>query len=241
LKHRALSRRALAAALALAATLGLVSNANADANAGQTRYDGRVVEVIDGDTIEVLVEGVPKEMLRIRLSGIDTPERGQPWARRARQALAARVGGAEVRINAVTTDRYGRIVGEVYADDVCVNCELVREGHAWVYRRYTSDAVLIGLEEEARRTGRGLWGLPAAERIPPWEWRRGAREPRAPGADRNAEAAPTDAGSLTCGAKRYCKEMRTCEEARFYLTQCGLERLDGDGDGTPCEKLCRRR
>jgi hypothetical protein len=46
-------------------------------------------------------------------------------------------------------------------------------------------------------------------------------------------------GSHQCGAKRYCNEMASCQEARFYLTQCGLTRLDSDGDGVPCESLCR--
>lgn len=205
------------------------------ASLAETRYDGRVVEVIDGDTLEVLVAGSPPERLRIRLAGIDTPERGQPWSRRARQALAARVAGKAVRVNAVTTDRYGRVVGEVYAGDVCVSCELVREGHAWVYRRYTNDAVLKRLEEDAQKNGRGLWGLPEAERIPPWEWRRGVRRP----VDRKPAASPGSAGPFTCGGKQYCREMRSCEEARFYVEKCGRTQLDGDGDGTPCEKLCR--
>jgi len=148
---------------------------SAAAAAAETFYDGRVESVIDGDTIEVLVDGSPKELLRIRLANIDTPEHDQPWGERARAALAARVDGRVVRINAVATDRYGRIVGEVYASDVCVNCELVRDGHAWVYRRYALDAALILLEDDARLHQRGLWSLPPAERVPPWEWRSDAR------------------------------------------------------------------
>ena len=73
--------------------------------------EGRVVRVFDGDTLEVLLED--EELLeddalrRVRLAGIDTPERGQPWANRAKQALSDRVAGAEVRINEVAVDRYG--------------------------------------------------------------------------------------------------------------------------------------
>jgi endonuclease YncB( thermonuclease family) len=131
--------------------------------------EGRVVAVFDGDTFELLVDG---DTRRIRVFGIDTPERGQPWAERSKQALSARIFGKEVRVNEVTVDRYGRTVGEVYADDVCVGCELVREGHAWVYRRFTKDEVLIQLEDEARAARRGLWSLPESEQTPPWEWRR---------------------------------------------------------------------
>ncbi|MGH0031088.1 MAG: thermonuclease family protein [Myxococcota bacterium] len=195
--------------------------------AGERVIEGRVVRVIDGDDLEVRHDG---RTTRVRLSGVDAPESGQPWGRRARQALSERTFGKPVRVIDVDARTYGRTVGEVYADDVCVGCELVREGHAWVYRRYTDDPVLLRLEAEARENRRGLWGLPPSERIPPWEWRRGVREP-AP--DPSRDDAP-----FRCGAKRYCQEMRSCAEARFHLVECGLTRIDGDGDGVPCEKLC---
>lgn len=198
----------------------------ASASGGEV-LEGRVIAVHDGDTISILVDETPT---RIRLTGVDTPESGQPWARRAKQALSARVFGKEVRVIEVDVDGYGRTVGEVYADDVCVGCELVREGHAWVYRRYSDDEVLLGLEAEAREARRGLWGLPESDRIPPWEW-------RAKGF-RGGAAKPAAQPSLACGSKRYCREMTSCEEALFHLEQCGLMRLDGDGDGVPCEKIC---
>ena len=121
-------------------------------------------------------DGDGAETLRIRLAGIDAPERRQAWSRRAREALAQRVLGRTVKVNAVAIDRYRRTVGEVYADDVCVGCELVREGHVWVYRHYTDDPVLLALEAEARAARRGLWSLPESERVPPWEWRARERE-----------------------------------------------------------------
>lgn len=210
---------------AVAAALVLVSASPGDV------IEGRVVAVHDGDTISVRAGG---ETRRIRLSGIDAPERGQPWATRAKQALSARVMGKEVRVIAVTVDIYGRTVGEVYADDVCVGCELVREGHAWVYRRYTDDPVLLRLEAEAREKRRGLWALPESQRTPPWEWRHARRGGTRP-------SPPASGTPSACGAKRTCGEMASCEEARFHLEVCGLTRLDGDGDGVPCESLCRGR
>jgi hypothetical protein len=108
-----------------------------------------------------------------------------------------------------------------------VGCELVREGNAWVYRKYTDDAVLYQLEAEARAARRGIWSLPQAQQTPPWEWRHAAG------------LAPAEGGGFACGGKRYCREMTSCAEARFHLEQCGLARLDGDGDGIPCESLCR--
>lgn len=187
--------------------------------------EGRVVAVLDGDTLEILSG---RERRRIRLVGIDTPERGQPWADRARRALTARVFGKQVRVNDLGLDRWGRTLGEVYADGVCVGCELVREGHAWVYREFSQDPVLLQLEAEARVARRGLWSLPEAERVPPWQWRHGhAHEPTAPPVARS------------CGAKRHCSEMTSCAEARAFAARCGTSQLDGDNDGVPCESLCR--
>ncbi len=112
---------------------------------------------------------------------------------------------------------------------------MVREGHACVYRKYLRDHSLLENERRAREGEEGLWALPEAQRVPPWEWRqRGAAQEADPEPGRLTPGAP-----FTCGAKRYCREMGSCEEARFYLERCGLSRLDGDGDGVPCEVLCR--
>jgi hypothetical protein len=85
----------------------------------------------------------------------------------------------------------------------------VREGAAWVYRKYSKDRALLEAEENARRARRGLWGQ--ANPTPPWEWRHGG-----------------NGAAFTCGTKRYCREMTSCREARFYLEKCGLTRIDGD-------------
>jgi endonuclease YncB( thermonuclease family) len=67
-------------------------------------------------------------------------------------------------------DRYGRTVGTVWVQDLNANAELVRQGYAWVYRKYSNDPALLNLEAEARDARRGLWAdsIP----VPPWEWRR---------------------------------------------------------------------
>ena len=128
----------------------------------------------DGDSLSVVLDGEPR---KVRIFGIDAPEARQPWSRRARRALEALALGEEVRVVEVDRDAYGRIVAEVFAGEQCVGCELVRGGHAWVYRQFTDDRALLRLESEARKSGTGLWSLPESERIPPWEWRR-----RRPGA-----------------------------------------------------------
>jgi micrococcal nuclease len=88
---------------------------------------GKVVGVTDGDTITVLVA---ERSVKVRLAEIDTPERGQPWAKRAKQALSDMVFGHEVEIRVVTVDRYGRTVGHVWLADRHINREMVSEGHA---------------------------------------------------------------------------------------------------------------
>ena len=164
---------------------------------------------------------------KIRLGEIDTPERGQDWGRKASQALSEKVGGKDVRVVVTDVDRYDRLVGKIWLGDRDINREMVREGHAWVYRQYLDDRSLLNDEAEAKAEGIGLWSI--AGPIAPWEWRRGSRTP-------TFVVEPED---FTCGSKRYCRDMTSCEEAMFYLQQCGLTRLDGDSDGVPCESICR--
>lgn len=145
------------------------------AMAGCEAQEGQVIQVFDGDSLRLHESGGAE--VEVRLFGIDAPERHQPWSNRSRQALHRLVRGQSLRLVTVTEDRYGRIVATAFRvnDGLDINAEMVREGHAWVYRRYTDDPALIRLEEQARQAGRGLWGLPAADRVPPWQWRRGNR------------------------------------------------------------------
>jgi len=166
--------------------------------------------------------------LPVRLADIDAPERGQAFGTQARHALAALTFGKRAKVQVVDRDRYGRAVGRVYVDETDVNASLVLGGYAWVYRRYNRDPSLPNLEADARNAGRGLWSL--RDPVPPWDWRRGERT--------GSRAPPVT--SPTCGTKRYCREMASCAEARHYLDACGLTRLDGDGDGVPCESICRQ-
>ena len=204
---------------------------------------GRVVAITDGDTLTVLDGG--NRQVKVRLAAIDTPERAQPYGDRAGQVLAALAFGKAVRVEAEDSDRYGRLIGRVRTGAVDVNAEMVRQGAAWVYRQYSRDPALLRLEGEAQAAKRGVWALPEAQRVPPWQWRALARsEPmptvRPQPAMSVAPSAAPGAGGFSCGAKRYCTEMASCAEARFHHAQCGLSRLDRDGDGVPCEALCRR-
>lgn len=131
-------------------------------------FTGKVVGVIDGDTIEVLNEQTP---IRIRLHGIDCPEKGQPFGKRAKQAASALAFGKDVTVDDRGRDRYGRtIAGVILPNGVSLNQELVKQGWCWWFRRYApGDSVLEGLEQEAREAKRGLWA--DANPVPPWDWR----------------------------------------------------------------------
>lgn len=141
-----------------------------------------------------------------------------------------------VRVEKDTIDKYGRTVGTIFVNGLDANREQVKRGMAWAYRKYLHDQSLLQVEDEARRAKIGLWSDPNP--MPPWECRHGGKNGNvtnqvAP----KAEPTSTPVNS-SCGSKRYCKEMASCEEAKFYLAQCGLSHLDKDGDGVPCEKLC---
>lgn len=229
-------RRSWSAALQLIAALLIFSTCQARA---ETTFNARVVGVVDGDTLDVLTPD--KRMVRIRLAEIDAPEHDQPWGARSKQLLSDLVFGRSVRLRVTTHDRYGRQVARIYAGDLDVNAEMVRRGGAWAYRQYLTDDRLIGLETQARAARLGLWSLSPNQTLPPWEWRHGAARPRPQsGAAGTMDGALNVAGG-TCGAKRYCREMTSCAEAQFYLHQCGLSRLDGDGNGVACDSLCRGR
>lgn len=145
------------------------------ASAAQTNaadFSGPVVSVLDGDTLEVLHDQYPE---RIRLSGIDCPEKQQAFGQRAKQAASALAFGEDVTIQTHGHDKYRRTIGDVILPDgMNLNQELVKQGWCWWYRKYAPrDTVLEGLENEAREARKGLWVDP--QPVPPWEWRKRSR------------------------------------------------------------------
>jgi micrococcal nuclease len=185
-------------------------------------FIAQVIAVLDGDTVMVLHAS---RKTTLRLAGIDAPEKQQAFGRESRDALAALVLRKEVRVTTRTVDEYGRVVADLQAGNINVNEEQLRRGMAWEYSRYHSDKTLIALQADAQRARRGLWAQ--ANPAPPWEFRKA----HAPVRESNTTAS-------ACGSKRYCAQMVSCEEARYYLTQCRIKTLDRNGDGMPCETLC---
>lgn len=131
-------------------------------------FPGLVVGITDGDTILVLTSEY--DQMKVRLAEIDAPEKKQSFGERSKQSLASICFKKRVSVEAVDTDRYGRIVGKVNCEGVNANRAQVESGMAWVYRRYAKDPSL-GYAESLAKTGRlGLWA--DASPTPPWEWRR---------------------------------------------------------------------
>lgn len=219
----------------LLASAGMVAQSAAHAE----EFAAQVVWVIDGDTVIVL-RGCGHEergtkaprhspcagsqKLKIRLANIDAPEKDQDGGIASRKSLADMVLHKEVGVSSQAVDQYGRTVATLSLNGTNINEEQVRRGMAWEYSNYHADKTYVALERAAREATRGLWAQPGS--MPPWQWRKLHR------ADAPAAARPA------CGSKRYCSQMASCDEARFYMARCGLKSLDGNGDGVPCEVLC---
>lgn len=137
---------------------------------GRKPFSARCVGVSDGDTLDVLTE--QQAQIRIRLFGVDAPEKKQAFGERARQFASDTALGKILWIHPHDRGRYGRLIADVYLEDgTRLNERLVREGLAWWYRIYAPhDTVLKTLEEQARMEQKGLWRDPHP--VPPWEFRR---------------------------------------------------------------------
>lgn len=137
-------------------------------------FTGTVVGIADGDTVTVLDSSHSQH--KVRLSGIDAPEKSQPFGNVSRQHLSRLVFEKEVTVHAYKTDRYGRTVGKVLVEGTDVNLEQIRAGLAWHYKQYEREqevadrAAYVTEEEEARLARRGLWR--ESQAVPPWEYRR---------------------------------------------------------------------
>ena len=140
--------------LAVVALLSLFTGAQA-----ATRITGRVVGVHDGDTITVLVAG--NVQVKVRLYGIDAPESGQAFGNVSKQALSGLVFGKTVVVDALSHDRYGRVIGVVYLPEGNVNHAMVAYGYAWWYQEYAAKSTALQ-QYQAR-----AWAARAAVRTAP--------------------------------------------------------------------------
>ena len=131
-------------------------------------FKGECVGVSDGDTIKVLRDG--KEV-KIRLFGIDCPEKTQAFGQRAKQFTSSLIFGKQVTVDIKDTDRYGRLVCKISIDSTDVNQAIVDAGFAWAYTQYSKE--YVENERRAREAKRGLWS--DKNPTPPWNYRKNAR------------------------------------------------------------------
>ena len=140
---------------------------------------GRVVGVADGDTITVL--DADKVQHKIRLSGIDAPEKKQAFGNRSKESLSELAFDKTVNVETSKRDRYGRQIGKVLVNGRDVNLVQVERGMAWFYRQYQRDQspndrrLYEAAEDAAKANKWGLWR--DADPVPPWEFRRNKSKP----------------------------------------------------------------
>ncbi len=128
---------------------------------------GRVVSVTDGDTIKILTKD--KTLYKIRLTGIDAPEKSQAFGKKSKNNLSRLVAGRIADIHYEKEDKYGRILGIVYVDDLDMNLRQIEDGYAWVYRRYCHRVDYYKAEAYAKSKKLGLWYDKYP--MPPWDYR----------------------------------------------------------------------
>jgi len=132
------------------------------------KITGRIAKVTDGDTVTLLTQD--NQQIKIRLEGIDAPERTQGYGTKATLCVRRLCEGKTVTVIKTGTDRYKRILGILYVGNLNVNEYLVRQGLAWHYKQFNKSHRLDSLEQLARKEKLNIWSLPNP--VPPWEYRK---------------------------------------------------------------------
>jgi endonuclease YncB( thermonuclease family) len=196
-------------------------------------FSGTVVGITDGDTLEVLT--TEKKTVKIRLVEIDAPEKKQSFGIKSKQSLSDICFKKPVIVVDKGLDKYQRTLGRLSCNGVDANAEQVKRGMAWAFRKYLTDTSISDYEQQAKTNKIGLWA--DVNSIPPWDFRHSGKAEV-----KNTKAISekkTTNNKFECAGKRKCKEMTNCEEAEFYLKECGVAELDRNRDGVPCESICK--
>jgi len=195
----------------------------------------KVVNVVDGDTIDVEINGVKE---RIRLIGINTPEVVDPrktvecFGREASNKAKSILSGQSVYLESDPSqgerDKYKRLLRYVFlADGTNFNLLMIKEGYAYEYTYnlpYKYQQEFKEAERYAKENKIGLWADDACS-------------------EKTTQSSKNNSAStnvnFVCNCAKSCSQMSSCEEAYFQLNNCGCSNKDSDGDGIPCEKICR--
>ena len=128
-------------------------------------FPAKVIKISDGDTITIIQN---KQQIKVRLFGIDAPEKKQDYGQKSRQFLARLIAGQMVEIEPKGKDRYKRTLGIIHYKEQDINAQMVLNGYAWAYTKYSK--IYVDHERLARENKRGLWQ--SSNPTPPWEWRK---------------------------------------------------------------------
>lgn len=143
---------------------------NKSPNYNHLAFTAKVIRILDGDTMEVLYQEHP---IKLRLAHIDCPENrySQPFGKKAKQALSDLCFGQMVNVQGQKFDRYKRLIAVVINDKKqIINQEMIKQGMAWHFKRYSSDTLYAQLEITARKNKVGLWQ--DLDAVAPWDWRK---------------------------------------------------------------------
>lgn len=214
----------------------------------------KVTQVIDGDTIQVIIDD-KKET--IRLIGIDSPETVDPrkpvqcFGKEASAKAKSLLSDKSVRLESDPTqgerDKYQRLLRYVFLEDgTNFNKLMISEGYAHEYTYnipYKYQLEFKQAQKEAEENKRGLWADNACPTTTPQpSVQTSGTSPTttggSPDTTETSGGSSNDSSGFTCAGKKTCGQMSSCAEAEFYLNTCGVSRLDGDKDGVPCESLC---
>jgi endonuclease YncB( thermonuclease family) len=201
--------------LALCIVLFLLSSSTAYAE-----FTGLVVSILDGDTLTVLNDGKEED---IRLNGIDCPEKNQVYGNKAKQFTSNKALNTVVTVEVKGVDRDGRTIADVIlADGTNLNRELVREGLAWWFFKYSKDEMLRALEMDARDGKRGLWANPLP--MPPWVFRKIQRKQVPEISD--FQYPGTLPSGVLANKKSHLYRYAECKKYNAMLTQKNVVRID---------------
>jgi len=201
----------------------------------QTTTLYNVVKVVDGDTIDVNIDGETK---RLRLIGINTPETVDPrtavqcFGKEASDKAKELLTGKKVSLEADTTqgelDKYSRLLRYVFLEDgTNFNLYMIKEGYAYEYTYntpYKYQVEFKAAQVYAKANNKGLWSPSTC-----------SGELKAATQAQTTTTSQSSTTFGTCGTKATCSQMTSCEEAKYFLNTCGVTRLDGDSDGVPCQ------
>jgi endonuclease YncB( thermonuclease family) len=133
-----------------------------------TPFNGKVIKIVDGDTYDVLTRDY--KTIRIRMNGIDAPEKKQAYGQKAKDHLASLCFGKEVKVIPYSYDRNKRLIADSYtASNIDLCREMVRSGYAWHFKKYSNSKILADDENHARSIKVGLWA--DNEPVAPWVYR----------------------------------------------------------------------